>query len=265
MKNIFNEIISKYHSLLNENSDNNESNSFDGNNSNNSSNINTINNTENMSELKNLKVYKNYIYFFTLFFESSIVFKNYFKFLNKKNNKSENIYLTFPKFIKEGLIYKLNCENKVENFIFFDEYKLIINDLKEIYDLKNIFREIKLSTDELDKTNEIFHLDIETIQKLVNEIVFQKDIRGKFKKNIETLFISFNQSGYFNNFPLINILSLYKCVLLNHDNDIDINNNLIKTLNDIQNYIISIILISCNIKKDDSFSDSNLIMMKYKK
>ena len=258
LKNIFNEIISKYHSLLNENSDNNESNSFDGNNSNNSSNINTINNTENMNELKNLKVYKNYIYFFTLFFESSIVFKNYFKFLNKKNNKSENIYLTFPKFIKEGLIYKLNCENKVENFIFFDEYKLIINDLKEIYDLKNIFREIKLSTDELDKTNEIFHLDIETIQKLVNEIVFQKDIRGKFKKNIETLFISFNQSGYFNNFPLINILSLYKCVLLNHDNDIEINNNLIKTLNDIQNYIISIILISCNIKKDDSFSDSNL-------
>ena len=72
----------------------------------------------------------------------------------------------------------------------------------------------------------------------MNEIVFQKDIRGKFKKNIETLFISFNQSGYFNNFPLINILSLYKCVLLNHDNVIVINNNLIKTLNDIQNYII---------------------------
>ena len=255
MKNIFNEIISKYHSLLNENSDNNENNSFDGNNSNNS---NNINNNQNMSELKNLKVYKNYIYFFTLFFEFSIVFKNYFKFLNKKNNKSENTYLTFPTFIKEGLIYQLNSENKVENLIYFDEYKLIINDLKEIYDLKNIFRILKISTSELDKTNEIFHLDIETIQKLVNEIVFQKDIRGKFKKNIEILFISFNQSGYFNNFPLINILSLYKCILLNHDNDIKINNNLIETLNDLQNYIISIILLSSNIKKDDSFSDNNL-------
>ena len=258
LKNIFNEIISKYHILLNENSDNNESNSFDGYNSNNSNDINTINNNENINELKNLKIYKNYIYFFTLFLESSIVFKNYFKFLKKKNNKSENTYLTFPKFIKEGLIYQLNSENKIENLIFFDEYKLIINDLKEIYDLKNILRVLKISTSELDKTNEIFHLDIETIQKLVNEIIFQKDNRGKFKKNIEALFISFNQSGYFNNFPLINILSLYKCILLNHDNNIDINNNLIQTLNDIQNYIISIILITCNIKKDDSFYDSNL-------
>ena len=255
LKNIFNEIINKYHSLLNENNDNTESNSFDSNNSNN---INTINNNNNMSELKNINIYKNYIYFFTLFFESSIVFKNYFKFLNKKNNKSENTYLTFPKFIKEGLIYQINSENKVENLIFFDEYKLIINDLKEIYDLKNIFRELKISSNELDKTNEIFHLDIETIQKIVNEMVFQKDTRGKFKKYIELLFISYNQSGYFNNFPLINILSLNKCILLNHDNDIEINNNLIIFLNDIQNYIISIILLSCNIKKDDSYSDNNL-------
>ena len=131
-----------------------------------------------------------------------------------------------------------------------------------IFKLGINFVEGKIENNEYKKlkitTNEIFHLDIETIQKLVNEIVFQKEIRGKFKKNIETLFISYNQSGYLNNFPLINILSLYKCILLNHDTDIEINNNLKKTLNDIQNYIISIILISCNIKKDDSYSEGNL-------
>ena len=256
IKDFFNEIINKYHNILNDNNDN-ENNSF---NSDNSNNINNRNNSENKIDLINTKIFKHYIYLFTLFFEASIIFKNYPKYIIKKNFKSEkNLSLSFPNFIKEGIIFNIDSDiNKIDNWIFYDEYKKILEDLKEIYDLKNIFKELKISTIILDKTDEIYLLDIEVIHKLVNELIFKKETKGKYKNNIELLFFYYNQSGYFNNFPLINIFSLYKCILLNYENNVENNKNLIQLLNDIQSYIIFIILVSGNIKKDDTFSDENL-------
>ena len=260
LKNFFIDIINKYHELLDHNDNINNINNiniFSSLNSNNSVNIN-----DNIrDESKYIKVYKNYIEFFTLFFEFSFVFKNYKRFISisKKNTKPE-VYLSFsfPNFIKDGMIFGSNSKtNKLEDWLIYDQYKFIINDLKEIYSLKNIFKELKLCTDDLEEEDQILHLDIEVIGQLINEIVFKKELRGKYKEKIELLLSNYKQSGYFNNFPLINILTLYKCVLLNYDNNID-NRTLIQLLNDIQVYTIFIILISCNIKKDDFISNESL-------
>ena len=250
IKIFYSEIINKYHELLKNNYNDNQYNNINNENSNNTNNI----------ENANLKIYSNYIHLFTLFFEFSFVLKNYNKFISKKNYNELNNSFTFPNFLKEGMIFELNSNiNNLEKWNIFQEYKSIIRDIREIYTLNNIFKELKIPTTEIDKKEEVFHLDIEIIQKLVNEIIFKKDLRGKFKENIELLFLHYNKGGYFNNFPLINILTLYKCVILNYDdkNSFD-NGDLIHILNDIQNYIIFIILISCNIKKDESFKNENL-------
>ena len=258
IKILFSEIINKYSEILKSNYTDNYYNNINNEISNN---INNIIKIENKNNFKMSKIYINYIHLFTLFFEFSFVFKNYNKFISKKNYNELNNSLTFPNFLKEGMIFELNSNiNNLEKWNIFQEYKLIIRDLSHIYSLKNIFKELKIPTNELDKKEDVFHLDIEIIQKLVNEIIFKKDLRGRFKENIEILFLYYNKGGYFNNFPLINMLSLYKCVILNYDdnNNIFDNSYLIQILNEIQNYIIFIILISCNIKKDESFQNDNL-------
>ena len=250
LKNLFNEIIAKYHEYLNDNDikyNLSKSCSF-----------NSINSSSSIDDSKNKKDYTYYIHFFSLFFEFSFVFKNYRTFISKKGFKSEITY-AFPNFIQEGMIFAENSDlNNLENWLIYDQYKLIIEDLKKIYDLKNIFTELKIPTNELEKDDDVYHLDIDVIEKLVNEIVYKKELRGKYKDKIELLFTSYAKSGYLKNFPLINILTLYKCVLLNYEDNID-KNKLIQILNEIQSYIIFIILISCNIiKKDDSFSSQSL-------
>ena len=260
LKNIFIDLINKYHEILNNNKYiNNDYNENDILNIENSNEINEINNIENKNESKNKLIYQNLASFLTLFFEFSFAFKNYNKYITKKGYKPEiNISPTFPIFLKEGMIFKLNSDiNKIENLIIYDEYILLMKIINEIFNLKHIFKDLKLSTNEIDKKEEVFQLDIEIIQTLVNEIVFKKELRGNYKKYIELLFLYHNQSGYFNNFPLINMLSLYKCVFLNYG-DNEENNNLIQLLNEIQNYVLFIILISCNIRKDDLFSNKNL-------
>ena len=251
LKNFYAEISNKYHVLLNNN---------DENNINNNGNSNSINNNEKKIDIKNKITYKNYIHFFTLFFEFSFIFKNYSKYLLKKNYKSElNFSLTFPSFLKEGMIFELNSNvNNIEKWNIYNEYKSIIMDINKIYNLKNIFIELNIPITELDKKDDVFQIDIENIQKLVNELIFKNESKDKFKENIELLFSYYNNGGYLNNFPLINILSLYKCVLLNYEpNNLD-NNNLIQLLNEIQSYVIFIILASCNIKKEEKISEENL-------
>ena len=254
LKKFFNEIINKYHDLINSNKHDESKNNIK------SDHLNDIINIENKNQLKDLKIYKNFIYFFTLFFEFSFIFKNYTKYLSKKPYKSENnLFLAYPYFLNEGMIFKVNSEvNNIEKWIIYEEYKQIIREIKDIYNLKNIFKELKIPIIETDNQNDVFQFEIEAIQRFVNEIVFKKELRGKYKYNIELLFTSYNQNGYFNNFPLINILSLYKCVFLNYENNNYDKKSIIEVLNDIQSYAISIILISCNIKQDEEFLDKNL-------
>ena len=266
LNNIFMELIKKYHEIFNNNKNNNNDNKnknivLNNENSNKNNDINIIEKEiENKNELINKKIYQHFIGLITLFFEFSFVFKNYKKYISKKSNKSEiNMSLTYPTFFKEGMIFKLNSDqNKSEHLINYENYKSIIKIINEIFNLKIIFKDLKLPMNEINKKDEVFQLDIELIQTLVNEIVFKKELRGKYKYNIELLFLYYNQSGYSNNFPLINILSLYKCIFLNYENNNEENNNLIQLLNEIQNYVIFIILISCNIRKDDSFTNKNM-------
>lgn len=201
-----------------------------------------------------------YIIFFTLFIEYTFLLKtadDYMKNIYEKIKTDCTHCL--PDFLIFGLVYDLN----ISEWIGYDIYKIIYNNLKQIFYMDKIFNNFnfiynfkKTNTNtEFDNTKDILIFDIDLINHLINEIIYNKN-KKEYKIKMEKLLYGYTYEGYENNFPLMNILSLFYSLCLylfygsiNENKKI----NLINLLNDIQNYIIYLILASLIITENDHY------------
>ena len=171
-----------------------------------------------------------------------------------KNNCSN----CFPDFLIFGIIY----ETKISEWSGYDIYDIIYNNIKSLFYIEKVFNHLEMiyknnhnNNSNFNKEKNIFIYDLELVKSIVNEAIYNRDKKdGNIK--IKALFSSYKYEGYDNNFPLINIISLFNslCLYLFYS-DINENKkiNIISLLNDIQNYIIFLILASCILKESDSF------------
>ena len=195
-----------------------------------------------------------YITFFSFFIEYSFLIKtadDYMKNIYKKIK--EDCTHCFPDFLIFGIIY----ESKYSEWSGYDIYKIIYNNLKQIFRIGKIFEDLRFiyknNKTNCDTNKEIFEYDIDIVNTLVNEIVYNKN-KKEYVISYNSLFYSYKNNGYENNFPLINILSLFNslCLYLFYA-DINENKkiNLLELLNDFQNYIIYMIIFSLIIDEND--------------
>ena len=195
-----------------------------------------------------------YIIFFSFFLEYSFLIKTadeYMKNIYKKIK--EDCTYCFPDFLIFGIIY----ESKYSEWSGYDIYKIIYYNLKQIFHIGKIFEDLqfiyKSNKDSCDINKDIFVYDIDIVNSLVNEIVYNKN-KKEYDLNLNSLFYSYRNNGYENNFPLINIISLFNslCLYLFYA-DINENKkiNLVSLLNDFQNYIIYMIIFSLIIEEND--------------
>ena len=213
------------------------------------------------NKLKQFQLF-DYINFFSYFIEYSFLLKtadDYKKNIYKKIK--EDCTHCFPDFLIFGIIY----ESKYSEWSGYDIYKIIFRNLKQIFHIGKIFENLefiyKSNKNSCDMNKDIFIYDADLVNSLVNEIVYTKN-KKEYDMNVNALFYSYKNNGYENNFPLINILSLFNslCLYLFYS-DINENKkiNLITLLNDFQNYIIYLILFSLLLEE----SDRSLKVMSY--
>ena len=173
----------------------------------------------------------------------------------KIKNKCSNC---FPDFLIFGIIYETN----ISEWSGYDIYNFIYNNLKTLFYIEKVFNHLEMiyktshnNNSNYNKEKNIFIYDFDLVKSIVNEVIYNRNKKdGNIK--IKALFSSYKYEGYDSNFPLINIISLFNslCIYLFYS-DINENKkiNIISLLNDIQNYIIFLILASCILKENDSF------------
>ena len=202
---------------------------------------------ENYNKFKFFRL-ADYIDLFCLFIEYSFLLKtadDYMKNIYKKIK--DDCTHCFPDFLIFGIIY----EYKVSEWSGYDIYKIIYNNIRQIFNIEKVFKEFEFiykdfKDNSFDRKKDIFIYDIDIVKALVPEIIYNKK-KKEYKINQNALFYSYRGNGYENNFPLINILSLFNSLCLylfyadiNEKKKID----LVSLLNDFQNYIIYLILFS---------------------
>ena len=208
------------------------------------------------------KTIKNfYLNFFTYFMDYCFILKNADELLQNlyKNIKNDRTHC-LPDFLTYGLIYETES---VFRWAGSDIYMNIFHNIKKLFYINNIFYNMDFIYKGINKQKEkdknIFEYDINLITSLLNEIIYKKKKDTYNDSNtIEGLFYSYKDCGYDNNFPIINIISLFNSLnlyLLYSDNNTDINKEkLILLLNDIQNYIIFLIVIAFILNPKDYLS-----------
>ena len=228
-----------------------------------------------MYDNKHKTIKKFYLDFITFFVDYCFI-------LNISEELKQNSYKTIiddrthclPDFLTCQLIY----ENE-DSYIWAgsDIYKQIFNNIKKLFCIKNIFVNLEIVYKDVNKGKEkqknIFEYDINWIESLINEVIYKKKKEEPICNNtINALFYSFGDCGYNNNFPIINIISLFYSLhfyLLYTDTTTDIKEDqLILLLNEIQNYIIYLILLSYiinpkeNYKINLSYEDIQILIYK---
>ena len=206
-----------------------------------------------------------YFSLFTFLIEYSFLLKTADYYVKNTYEKiKEQCTYCFPDFLVFGLIY----ESKVTEWTGYDIYKIMMDNIKKLLCIDKIFNNLEMiykvnnneSNNNYNKEERIFIYDIDLVNAIVNEVINHKNKKNE-NAQIKELFYSYPDEGYDNNFPLINIISLFNsiCIYLFYGN-INENKkiNIISLLNDIQNYIIFLILASCLIKDILSFSQKNL-------
>ena len=204
-----------------------------------------------------------YIRLFSLFIEFSFLIKSPDDYIKNVYKKIKNDCThCFPDFLIFGIIY----ESNVSEWSGYDIYTILSSNIKTIFCLDKIFKDLefiykrdnKKGNNNFDRTKDIFIYDIDTVNSVINEIIYNKN-KKDYKLKINAMIYSYPNWGYENNFPLISIISLFNSLCLylfysgtNENKKV----NLISLLNDIQNYIVFLILISFIIEKDDNFFQS---------
>ena len=209
------------------------------------------------------QMFDEYITLFTFLIEYSFLIKTASYYSKNSYEKIKNDrYHGLPDFLISGLIY----EDKILEWPGYEIYMNIFDVIKKLFCIDNIFINLEMIfsqksniNDNFDKEKNLFIYDIELVKSLLNEVITNKNIKDE-KKNekIKLIFSSYQSHGYDNNFPLINIISLFNslCLYLYYKDTGENDNkkiNIISLLNDIQNYLVFLILISCLIKENYSF------------
>ena len=204
-----------------------------------------------------------YIRLFSLFVEYSFLIKSPDNYINNIYKKIKNDCThCFPDFLIFGILYELN----VSEWSGYDIYKIISYNIKQIFAIDKIFKDLEFiykkdnnkNNINFDKKKDIYIYDIDIINSLINEIINNKN-KKEYKLKTNALIYSYQNWGYDNNFPLINMLSLFNSVnlyLFYSDTNEKKKVNLISLLNDIQNYIIFLLLSSLIIEENDNFIQS---------
>ena len=202
-----------------------------------------------------------YLDFFTYFMDYCFILKNADELLQNlyKNIKNDRTHC-LPDFLTYGLIYETES---VYQWQGSDIYKNIFHNIRKLFYINNIFYNMdfiyKGANKQKEKEKNIYEYDINLITSLLNEIIYKKKKELYNDSNTrDALFYSYKDCGYDNNFPIINIISLFNSLnlyLLYSDNNSDINKEkLISLLNDIQNYIIFLIVIAFILNPKDNLS-----------
>ena len=202
---------------------------------------------ENYNQKRDFKT-SDYIIFFSLFVENSFLLKTADKYIkNEYSELKDRHTFGLPDYLIDGIVF----ETKVTEWSGYDIYKSIYTNIKQIFHIEKIFKNLsfiyKIDESKIsDKKADIFLFDINIVNSLLSEIIYNKN-KKEYKININALTYSYPLIGYENNLLLINILSMYYSLCLylfyagiNENKKI----NLIDLLNDIQNYIIFLILTS---------------------
>ena len=208
----------------------------------------------------NSQIRKFYLNLFTFFMDYCFIFKNVDELLQNAYKKIKNDRTNcLPDFLVSGLIF----ENEISyEWAGRDIYANIFQNIKKLFYIKNIFNNLEFIYKDVNKEKEkqkyIFEYKIDFIESLIKEIISKKNKDDIIKqKNISKLFYSYEGCGYNNNFPIINIISLFNSLnlyLFYWDTNNEINKEkLISLLNDIQNYIIFLLVISLIITTKDVF------------
>ena len=204
-----------------------------------------------------------YIRLFSVFIEFSFLLKSPDDYIKNVYKKIKNDCThCFPDFLIFGIIYELN----VSEWSGYDIYTILSSNIKRIFFLDKIFKDLEFiykkdsnkGNKNFDSTKDILIYDIDTVNSVINAIVYNKN-KKDYKLKINAMIYSYPNWGYENNFPLINIISLFNslCLYLYYSGTNENKKvNLISLLNDIQNYIIFLILISFIIEEDDNFFQS---------
>ena len=217
-----------------------------------------------MFDIQNKPIKRYYLDLFTFFMDYCFMFNNADELLQYSYRKiKEDRTNCLPDFLVCGLIH----ENEISyQWSGNDIYAKIFNNLKKLFCINNIFHNLEIIYRDVNKQKEknkyIFEYDINFFTALINEIVYKKKKDGNIQtKNINGLFYSYDGCGYDNNFPMINIISLFNSLSL-HLLYYDTNNGmdkekLISLLNDIQNYIIFLLILSLIVSPKDTIEPYN--------
>ena len=207
---------------------------------------------------KNNSIKKYYLDYFTFFMDYCFMFKNaddhlqnFYKGIKDDRNNC------IPDFLVHGIIYKTEFDYQWE---MIDIYNKIFNNFKKLFSIKNIFEKLEFIYNDFNpekgKQDLIFSLDIKLVNLLINDIIYKKK-KSEYQhpKNIDALFYSYKDGGYNNNFPIMNIISLFLSLnLYLIYKEINIENNgekLLQLIKYYQNYIIFLIIISLIINPND--------------
>ena len=193
---------------------------------------------------------KTYLVFLTFFMDYCFIFKNADEHLQGSySDITDDRTDCLPYFIIDGLIF----ENEGGyHWAGNDIYKKMLNNVKKIFNIKNVFENLEIVYKGVNTLKEkeeyIQSFNKNWIDSLINEIISKKK-RDEFdKKHIEALFYSYPDGGYDNNFPIINIISLFNSLnlyLFYSDSNTEINTEqLLSLLKNIQNFIVFLIITS---------------------
>ena len=212
---------------------------------------------KNQDIINNYQIYfnsliKHYIGFGPFILEYCLLINNRNIFLSKNDNNMKKINdFRIPDILE-------NTNNLNVYFKFFE-------DIMPIFGIDKLLIEKNKNLKKYENDKEIYIFSKEEISKLINEYIYNKDYRNKLRYNLELLLIKYNNSGYINKFPLIEILSILNNYCMEkylNNNDVEKSNNIPKRnfilfLNSHQYLITYIILISCNIKENDNYTILN--------
>ena len=206
----------------------------------------------------NKHIKKYYLDLYTYFIDYCFILKNVDELSQRayKNIKDDRTNC-----LPDFLVFSLNYENEGSyQWAGSDIYADIFKNIKKLFCITNIFYNFEFIFEDINKQNNkqknINQYEINFITRLINGIVEKKKKDEITKqKNIKGLFYSYDDCGYDNKFPIINIISLFNSLnihLLYLETNSEMNKEkLINLLNDIQNYIIFLLVLSLIITQKD--------------
>ena len=231
-----------------------------------------------INETYNIKheiIKKFYLDFFTFFMDYCFILKNVDEHLQGiyKDIKEDRTNC-LPDFLIHGLIFETEVEYQ---WAGNDIYNSIFNNLKKLFFIKNIFNKLEIVykdvNNQKEKQDNIFCFDINWVKSLINEVISKKKKDGNPDyKNIKALFYSYKDGGYSNNFPIMNIISLFMSLnlylLYSETNTFTNQGKLLSLIKEIQNYIIFLIITSFILNPNDyveyaeEFDDKQILIYK---